>query len=228
MEKLPDDEVQLLGLIKTYKEQLRVDPASVSFFPLAQCYKKLGLSEAAVDVVKRGIEVNSDHVKGISLLADLLTASGEYDEASVLYERVLSLDEQNSEALIGMAQLDLSQNNYERAKERIDALAVEHPDHQILDHLRSQLKVDNANGDENILLSTATMAELYLKQGLKEKAISIYRSLVHHYPQDGRYRERLATLLGQAVEETIPAEKNEQIAGLEKWLFAIERRRKDV
>lgn len=228
MVKLPDEEVKLLGLIREYKEQLQVDPASGSFLPLAHCYDKLGLVEAALDVVKRGIEKDPDHVLGLLLLGDLLAGSEEYDEAIVIYERVLRLDEQNIDALIGLARLDLRQHNFDRAKERIDLLASNNPHHLAIVDLRSQLQSHRDDSSESILLPTATMAELYLNQGLKEKAISIYRSLVHHHPDEVKYRNRLAELLDQPIDDSIMSEDNEQVVGLEKWLIAIERRRKNV
>jgi len=226
--ELPDEEVQLLRLIRDYKQHLLDDPASNSFLPLAHCYNKLGLVEAAVDVVKRGLEKNPDHVLALLLLADLLAGLEDFDEASVLYERVLSLDEQSVDALIGLARLDLHQNNFERANDRIVQLATKQPHHQAIDELRSQIAQNNSASDEGVLLPTATMAELYLKQGLKEKAVSIYRQLLHHQPNEVKYRDRLASLLDQPINVNVSLDKDNHVEGLEKWLIAIERRRKNV
>lgn len=226
--KLPDEEVQLLSLIREYKEHLIVDPTSDSFLPLARCYNKLDLVEAAVNVVKQGIQRNPDHVLGLLLLADLLVGSEEFDEATVLYERVLSLDEESIDALVGLARLDLRQNNFDRANDRINELSRKLPHHHAIQDLRSQLKQNHRTSDDSILLPTATMAELYLNQGLKEKAISIYRSLIHHHPNELKYRERLASLLDQSIDRNVASDNDSQVAGLEKWLIAIERRRKNV
>lgn len=226
--ELPVDEAQLLGLIRDYKEQLRIDPASDLFLPLARCYCELGLDEAGLDAIKRGIEKNPDHILGLLFLADLLTRSEEFDEAIVFYERVLSLNGQNSDALVGLAQLGLRQQHYERAQVRINQLVSNDPDHKAIEGLKGQLKSFKVEHDDSILLPTATMAELYLSQGLKEKAISIYRSLIQHHPDNVIYRDKLAELL-QGNDVASPKDVTDKhVAGLEQWLFAIERRRNNV
>ena len=226
--ELPNDEVQLLSLIREYKDQLQTDPTSNVFLSLAHCYNKLDLIEAALDVVRCGIQNKPDHVAGLVLLAELLMSSNEYDESCATYERVLRLDAQNCDALIGLTRLDLRQHNYDRAEDRIKQLEDSAPHSHAIQELRSQLKSVNTASGDGILLPTATMAELYLNQGLKEKAISIYRSLMHRHPDEAKYRHRLADLLGQPIADKEVVDINNHAIGLEKWLIAIERRRKNV
>ncbi len=226
--ELPVDEVQLLGLIRDYREQLRSDPTSDVFLPLARCYSKLGLDEAGLDAIKRGIEKNPDHVLGLLFLADLLTKAEEFDEAIVFYERALSLDGHNSDALVGLAQLDLRQQHYQRAQVHINQLVSIDPDHEAIEGLNAQLKSFEVEPDESILLPTATMAELYLSQGLKEKAISIYRSLSQHHPDNVLYRDKLTELVQGSDDASAKDVTDKHVAGLEQWLFAIERRRNNV
>ena len=226
--ELAVDEVQLLGLIRGYREQLRLDPASDVFLPLARSYCELGLDEAGLDAIKRGIEKNPDHVLGLLYFAELLTGIEEFDEAIVYYERVLSLDEHNSAALVGLAQLDLRQQHYERAQVRINQLVINDPNHEAIEGLNGQLKSFKVEQDENILLPTATMAELYLSQGLKEKAISIYRSLVQQHPDNVLYQDKLAELLPSSDDASFKDDTVKHVTGLEQWLDAIERRRSNV
>lgn len=222
------DESQLLELIRGYKDQLRSDPTSGVFLPMARCYSDLGLDEASLDAVKRGVERNPDHVLGLLFLAELLTKVEEFDEAIVYYERALSLDENNSGALVGLAQLDLRQQHCQRAQVHIDQLVSIDPDHVAIEGLNAQLKSFKVEHDESILLPTATMANLYLSQGLKEKAISIYRSLHQHHPDNALYRDKLSELLQESDDAGGKDVTDKHVAGLEQWLFAIERRRNNV
>lgn len=226
--ELPVDETQLLALIRDYKDQLRVDPASELFLPLARCYCKLGLDEAGLDALKRGIEKNSDHVLGLLSLADLLSKFEEFDEAIVFYERVLSLDGQNSDALVGLAQLDLRQQHFDRAQAHIKQLVSNDPDHEAIAELKKQLGAVKVEHEEGVLLPTATMAELYLSQGLKEKAISIYRSLLQHQPDNDHYRNKLTELLHDGDSASGADYTVNYVTKLEQWLVAIERRRNNV
>jgi tetratricopeptide (TPR) repeat protein len=43
-------------------------------------------------------------------------------------------------------------------------------------------------------MATATLAEIYFKQGLLDKAIEVYRKVLRHDPDDGRSRRRLGEL----------------------------------
>lgn len=105
------------------------------------------------------------------------------------------------------------------------------------------------------LLTTATLAELYVSQGFTAKAIDIYRELVHAEPDNDRYRSRLAELqelvtdisapaatgcrpfdieetsLLQPTEEisatatAVHADRDQVVTVLEGWLENIKRRR---
>jgi tetratricopeptide (TPR) repeat protein len=52
---------------------------------------------------------------------------------------------------------------------------------------------------------SATLAELYFKQGFAEKAIEVYRQLIEREPENDRLRRRLAEL--QHPRPEIPAPK---------------------
>ncbi|MEX1258671.1 MAG: hypothetical protein WEG36_13740 [Gemmatimonadota bacterium] len=56
--------------------------------------------------------------------------------------------------------------------------------------------------DEETFLMTRTMAELYAKQGLHERAVEVYVQLVEANPDDAGLAERLSELETHAFEET--------------------------
>jgi tetratricopeptide (TPR) repeat protein len=234
MERL--DQAQLLAQVKDYTEQLERDPDSDVFIALSECYLKLGVQGAALDVVRQGLARNPGHLQGQIALANILCQRGDYDEAVVLFEKVLRQDSQSRDALLGLATLDVQQGNFERAEGYLDRVRSLDPDNEaLLDHedrLEIAREQEDASGEGGPVLVSATVAELYLKQGLKEKAVTAYRTLVHQFPDHKTYSVRLAELTEASVSDAGSEKENVDNLGvvdrLERWLLAIERRRQDV
>ncbi len=230
----PVDEVAILALIKDYSAQLSLDPASDVFIPLAQCYAKLSLLDSAINVVRQGLLHCQDHLGAQVLLADLLCQHKQYDDSAALYENVLQLDANFVPALCGIAQLSIVQTHWQRAKEYVEKIRGIDAENEMLSQLESQLNTihDDVAEVNTAKLVTATMAELYLQQGLKEQAISAYKILVKQQPENDILRCRLHELL--AIENNKDDLLRDDLvlspplAQLECWLEAIERRRKDV
>lgn len=240
------DERHLLAKVRDYSAQLNVDPTSDVFISLAQCYLALGLTDAALDVVKRGVAQNPDHIAGRLLFATLLGKIGEYDDAIATYEQVLHDDYNNEQALVGLARLDVQQFHYDRAKGRFDRIRKVYPQNNDIVALEEQLESllnddsgadaddDGGDGDdsESVPLMTATMtvtmAELYLKQGLKEKAIDIYQSLLQQQPDNELFRSRLTDLAAASVDCVVSCSDSLMMEDLKCWIVAIDRRRKHV
>ncbi len=77
--------------------------------------------------------------------------------------------------------------------------------------------------------SSSTLAELYLRQGLVQRAVEVYRQLLAEEPENERARTRLAELtstVSPADEHAARRRSLERtIAGLEALLAAVRRRR---
>jgi hypothetical protein len=75
--------------------------------------------------------------------------------------------------------------------------------------------------------SSSTLAELYLQQGLVEKAVEVYRQVVQQEPGNDKARRRLAELESGAEHDEQSARRRaieRTIAGLEELLGAVRRR----
>jgi len=223
-------DAQLLADIKDYTDQLKNDPGADVFCQLAQNYARLGLDDSAITALRQGLAQNPNHLAGQLLLADLLGSSGQIDDAMAAYGKVLQRHPECVDALIGLARLDLKQANKGRARTHLDKARQLQPDHSGLQEVALQLKTrvsGLASGSPEIPLATATVAELYVKQGLTEKAVEVYKTLVCQQPNN----EVLRTRLNELLDET---GANEIIQGtpigekLERWLGAIQRRRNNV
>jgi hypothetical protein len=76
--------------------------------------------------------------------------------------------------------------------------------------------------------SSSTLAELYLRQGLVDRAVAVYRQVIDEEPGNARARSRLAELEGPArladARVARRAALERTIAGLEALLVVLQRR----
>lgn len=220
---------QLLSLIKEYTEQLKQDPNADVFCQLAKAYVSLGLIDVAVTALQKGLIYNPQHLFGQLFLAELLGKNEQYDEAVAGYEKVLQKRPDCVEALLGVARLNLQQTNRAKAKSYLEKARLLQPDNPEIPELTKQINESVTFADEggNMPLVSATIAELYCKQGLREKAVEVYKILVRQQPENEVLQARLNELLDRAgTKARIDCAKIEE--KLEGWLGAIQRRRKNV
>jgi hypothetical protein len=76
--------------------------------------------------------------------------------------------------------------------------------------------------------SSSTLAELYLRQGLVDRAVAVYRQVLDEEPENTKARSRLAELEGPAHPTDGRAARRaaleRTIAGLEALLVVLQRR----
>lgn len=225
------NDAELLSLIKDYSQQLKSNPSSRVFIELAGCYQRLELLDSAISTLRQGLTYSSQNLALQLKLAELLGVNSEYDEAVALYDRIIEQHPSNVEPLLGLVKLDIVQANRQRALLHLDKARQLDPTHPQLAVLAEQLSniSNGAETSDNIPLMTATVAELYLKQGLKEKAINVYTALVQQQPDNEVLRSRLNELVEQ--HDNLPDDENDRrqvLDSLQRWLDAIELRRKHV
>jgi hypothetical protein len=81
--------------------------------------------------------------------------------------------------------------------------------------------------DAELPFVSETMVDLYLKQGMEEKAIAALQQLIANNPQDSSLRTRLEQLQPQTISKPETAEVNPSdiTTHLQAWLRAIEQRK---
>ena len=251
----------LLGKIAGYLEILRKDPRSTTFVPLSDTYRHLGMLDEAVSIARQGIEALPFFGPGYVVLGRAQMHYGELDDACHSFRRALEVDPGSIGALKNLAKLYVLQGDRVEACGLL-ARAVElAPDDPVLANLYKSLRPpageDNLpeRDDEAVLSSsagqplfaTATVADLYVRQGHLDKARDIYRDLLVSQPEDETVRKRLAhveALLaeksalpeagltleahGSVVEDETPDSSRDVVGILRSWLSAIQARRKHV
>jgi tetratricopeptide (TPR) repeat protein len=199
-------------------------PESAAFYPLALAYSDAGLHEAAVDVLQQGLRHHPAHARGLALLGRLQFECGESDEARDSLRRALEVDPACSEALRAMVEIEIAEGNCERARSWIEqAEAQAH----MLDTaaLREALERRCETIAPEIPFVTETMVDLFLKQGMTEKAVAALQQLIQRNPEDSSLRQRLNNLVGtrkSGTDDRSGDHGSEHEMQLHAWLRAIE------
>jgi len=133
------------------------------------------------------------------------------------YAKALSIDRQSQSALVGLARLHLIRAERDMARKILQQAEEFHPDDvKISDMLialdlprpwaeikqASQIhesvpKVETVPDMPGEPIPTATLAEIYVKQGLFDKAIKIYQDIISQSPDNDAARDRVTQLQEQ-------------------------------
>jgi tetratricopeptide (TPR) repeat protein len=115
------------------------DPASLSFLPLAQAYRRMGERDAARRICLRGLETHPTNVEAHALLARLCLEAGEREKAFDEWSMVLRLDPGHFEAHRGMGFVYLERGDLAAAARHLDEAARLRPDDPAVREARRML-----------------------------------------------------------------------------------------
>ena len=239
-------ERSLISRIGSYLQIVSKDPGSTAFVPLAEAYRQVGLLEDALEVTRIGTQRLPHFSPGFSTMGRVLGQMGRIDEAVNAYVKALSLDHQSQSALVGLARLHLIRGERDQARTLLQQAREFHPgDEKITDMLKAldlprpweQMKpaapepsteasASTPAGAPGAPIPTATLAEIYAKQGLHAQAIKIYQDILDRHPDHATAQERLQQLRDTTAPAS-PAQRS-TLGILQSWLRAIQQRRADV
>jgi len=157
------------GKIAELERRLADDPTSTLFLPLGEAYRAAGRSADAERTLRAGLDRHPDHGAARAALGRVLLESGRTDASVLLLEAALAVAPDN---VLARRLLDKV-----RAASPPDWRPAEPPAAEA-----GRVETTPSPTDE---LSTVTLAELYLQQGDRERALEIYRE------RGGRPRGRL-------------------------------------
>jgi len=204
----------LIGKIGSYLQIVTKDPSSTAFVPLAEAYRQIGLLDDALEAARLGTERLPHFCPGFSTMGRILGQMGRLDESMGAYARALSIDRQSQSALIGLARLHLVRGERDQARKILQQAKGFHPaDEKISDMLialdlpRPWADIKQATKAQEQEpspvseavepaepIATATLAEIYVKQGLLEKALEVYSGIIGQSPENETARKRLLQL----------------------------------
>ncbi len=260
--------VSMLGKIAGYIEILSRDPHSTVFVPLAEAYRQMGMLDDALDAAQRGVAALPKFSPGYTILGRVHAQRNELNEAEAAFWSALEIDPESVPTLKGLARVCGMQGQRERARQLLEQAHQLEPDDATVTKMLAALgpapagrsvapgpasapahSTADADGDDDALapFATATIAEIYVKQGLPGKAAQVYRDLLKANPDNASLEARYRELDRQLKGEVAPAaalenpgissdtgvditagEEDRTLAILMRWLDAIRERRDDV
>lgn len=224
----------LIGKIGSYLQIFAKDPSSTAFVPLAEAYRQIGLLDDALEAARLGTKMLPHFSPGFSTMGRILGQMGRIDEAMSAYAKALSIDRQSQSALIGLARLHLIRAERETATKILQQAAEFHPDDVKISDMLNALSlprpwaeikqspqiqetavaVENTQEQSVEPIPTATLAEIYVKQGLLGQAIKVYQDILLQAPDNDAARKRIRQLQEQFAERTAII-ANEQLSEIE-------------
>ncbi|MBA3767293.1 MAG: tetratricopeptide repeat protein, partial [Acidobacteria bacterium] len=130
-------------------------------------------------------------------LAAVALKENKTDEAVGFYERALSIDSANFEALNGLINIYVSQKRVDQAHARVDQALSAQPKNASLHYLKAQVYGFEGNGtgaegelrraleiEPNYLPAYFSLAALFTNMNQQERAISEYRKILERRPDD--------------------------------------------
>lgn len=259
----------LIGKISSYLQIVSKDPHSTAFVPLAEAYRQIGLLDDALEAARMGTAMLPQFSPGYATLGRILGQMGRIDEAMSVFARALSIDRQSQSALVGLARLHLVRGERDLARKILEQAAEFHPEDEMVESMLvaldlprpwkveappvvEQPPVVSVAGEEPAAepvsgepIPTATLAEIYAKQGLVDQAVRVYEEILRQEPNNAAAIHRLADLRGEPLVAATPAVVVEPLAAspsspprprelrrplevFEAWLQAIQIRRAHV
>lgn len=198
---------------------------------LLEILKKEGKPEKVIRACLKALESFPDDISIRKFLAETYFEQRSIELAKVELEKITREINELSSVFKLEAELFKEANMVEEAINSLKLYLAHHSDDQDAVRLLSELSAPPK--EEVSILPTATLAEMYYKQGELEEAIKIYAQVVKDFPDNENYKNRLEEL--KAIMETkepeksheeIEKEKELRIIGiLERWLANIKKER---
>jgi tetratricopeptide (TPR) repeat protein len=199
----------LLGKIAGYIEILAKDPRSTVFVSLAESYRQMGLLDDALEVATRGVQVLPSFSPGYSILGRIQAQRGDREAAAAAFDRALLIDPENLLSLKGLARVRMQQGDRPQALKLLRRAVALKPDDAVAQkmlealgasaaapetNLRPQAVAAATGSPSNDPISTATIAEIYVRQGFLGRAMKVYRDLLQADPHNDEIRHKLVEL----------------------------------
>lgn len=248
----------LIGKISTYLQIVSKDPHSTAFVPLAEAYRQLGLLGDALEAARMGTAMLPHFCPGFTTLGRILGQMGRIDEAMIAFTKALDIDHQSQSALVGLSRLHLVRGEREQARRILHQAAEFHPDDELIENMLVAIDMPSpwqhrkpppeeaspadtpvtAEPLVSIPIPTATLAEIYAKQGLTDQAAHVYEEILRSEPDNLAVARRLAELRGfpppplpaapLAEAVVAPPAARQLLETFEGWLRAVQVRRAHV
>jgi|GEM_PF-4144795 len=221
-----------LKRIRELVERLPSDTSSDVISELVGLYLSAGLLDAALDAVKQWSANNPESDDGRVLAARVYLENALYDEVRSTLQQLDASSSAWRSGLLVEIDLEIRLGNFHLAEQKCADWRHFYGSGEELKRLEEMLDQQDADEefDEPIVV-TPTMADLYFRQGLVEKALLLYLKLLEQEPENALYQNRVKQIRGEqhgaedAKNSLTPDNQRQQLS---RWLLSIQRRRTHV
>jgi len=210
----------LQNTIANLVRELAKDPKSTSFVQLADAYRQSGQLDDALEVALRGTWELPEFAPGYAAVGRIYMQRQVVSKAATAFQKAIEADARCLDAYKGMARLKREQGDLDAAAVIIARALTLFPDDPMLKQMQASLPVAieavpaaqkvqkppavRADGGVMKPITTATIAEIYMEQGLYGQALEVYRELLAATPQDAALQRKIADIQALARGE-VPA-----------------------
>jgi len=235
-----------VGRLEDLKIRWARDPGSRAFLPLAEEYRRQGRLAEAERVCREGLQKHPQYHSARVLLGRTLLELDRMEESSEEFRAVLESEPQNLLAGRLLATIYRNQGRWSEALETYRRLQAFYPDDADVRAQVYQLERGPEEASPSPVsrpapaampqdaLATNTLAEIYFRQGLVDRAVAVYENMLRADPDNQAVRRRISELLGTEpsdpesgaapARETLREDPRRRvIRGLENWLIGVRR-----
>ena len=237
-----------MARLEDLKVRWERDPASRAFLPLAEEYRRLGRLAESERVCREGLQRHPNYHSARVLLGRTLLEMDRLEESSAEFRAVLESEPQNLLAGRLLAGIYRNQGRWSEALDTFRRLQSFYPDNAEVRAQVYQLERGPEEGSHAHVpqpspapvaqdaMATNTLAEIYFRQGLVERALAVYENMLRADPDNQAVRRRMSEILGgDTVAPAPPSAGEVQVAsptedprrrvirGLQNWLIAVQR-----
>lgn len=176
-------------LLRSLQEQCESGGSPRPFAPLAEAHRLAGHLDASLSVSRLGVEAFPGHL-GIRLVyARALMDTGDSDAALEQYRFVLERDPDNVEAAAHLG----APRHADAGEEPLGPdLASQLSLSSELEHLADLFAAPSGSREApQDAIATLTLAEIYARQGLADRAVEVCEAMLRRDPNDAEARARL-------------------------------------
>ena len=176
---------QISQKITEFKKALAQDPKSMVFVPLTGCYIKNKMLDDALETALKGTWELPDYSPGFVAVARVYALRQSPAKAVGFFKKAIDIDPSCLDAYKGLARIYREQGDIDSASKLLTNAIFLFPHESSLNQMLESLapvsstssKGVNPPEDLSKPIATATLAEIYIKQGLYDKALEVYREI---------------------------------------------------
>lgn len=190
---------------------------AAGYVALGSAFAAQGLEDQAIGEFEKALILDNRHLPALKELAKLKLARQDSAGARELLEQAKAIKGNDPEALKLVAAVAPSQP---AAAAPVASPAPESPvpapaPSFEIDEAQETVSAPSLSGKGVEPIATATLAEIYIRQGLPQKALKVYRDLLKLEPHNDQLRQKLILLKQQIDGQEVPALGDETLLASE-------------